>query len=272
MSTCAPSESVTTGESLPLDLQADDTLNEVFMSVDLTNRGTVGCCYFVARDEKLFFMEDIQCGDVDVIDALRMYIDPTVILVSTKIDDAVIERFDPEGRSGSSVSGDNDQFRLPFLLEVRPPSEYSYDVARSKLVNLHLGEEYGTRLRFNIPGELGANEHDEGNIAGKQGQLLRLAGWVDVDSQATVSPLSQACARPTNVCLGWLCWCTHLISTAEACGCIPTWRRSCAPDVSRVDLGDVQSSRHNVRQRGHPSFAANSGRRIPSAFSQSRSE
>ncbi|KAH3979586.1 hypothetical protein HBH70_150560 [Parastagonospora nodorum] len=185
-STRAPSESVTTRESLPLDLQADDTLNEVIMSVDLTNRGTVGCCYYTARDEKLFFMEDIQCGDVDVVDALRMYIDPTVILVSTKIDDAVIERFDREGRSGRSVSGDNDQFRLPFLLEVRPPSEYSYDAARSKLVNLRLGEEDGTRVRFNIPGELGANEHDEENIAGKQGQLLRLAGWVDVDSQATV--------------------------------------------------------------------------------------
>lgn len=259
-----------TRESLPDDLKADDTLNEVIMSVDLTTRGTVGCCYYVARDEKLFFMEDIQCGDVDVIDAVRIYIDPTVILVSTKIDEAVIDCFDHEGKIGSSISGDNDQFRLPFLLEVRPPSEYLYDAARSKLVNLRLGEENGPRVRFNIPGERGANEHDEESIAGKQDQLLRLAGWIDVDSQATVSQLSQACTIPTKVCLGWLCWGTHLISTAEACGCISTRRRSCAPDVSRVELGDVQSTRHNVRERGHPSLAADSGRRIPSTFSQSR--
>ena len=47
----------------------DDTLIEVIMAVDMTPRGTVGCCYYVARDEKLYFMEDIQCGDVDVIDS-----------------------------------------------------------------------------------------------------------------------------------------------------------------------------------------------------------
>jgi len=47
----------------------DDTMIEVVMAVDMTPRGTVGCCYYVARDEKLYFMEDIQCGDVDVIDS-----------------------------------------------------------------------------------------------------------------------------------------------------------------------------------------------------------
>lgn len=47
----------------------DDTLNEIIMAVDMTLRGTVGCCYYMARDEKLYFMEDIEYGDVDVIDA-----------------------------------------------------------------------------------------------------------------------------------------------------------------------------------------------------------
>jgi DNA mismatch repair protein MSH5 len=49
----------------------DDTSNEVILAVDLTPRGTVGCCYYVARDEKLYFMEDIQFGEVDVIDARK---------------------------------------------------------------------------------------------------------------------------------------------------------------------------------------------------------
>jgi DNA mismatch repair protein MSH5 len=49
----------------------DDTLGEVIMAVDLTPRETVGCCYYVARDEKLYFMEDIQCGDVDVVDTRK---------------------------------------------------------------------------------------------------------------------------------------------------------------------------------------------------------
>jgi DNA mismatch repair protein MSH5 len=182
-STRAPSESVAQNER-------DDTLNEIIMAVDLSPGATIGCCYYVARDEKMFFMEDIQMSDVDVVDALRMFIDPTVILVSTKIDDTVIDRFDPEAKNGSSVSGDNDQFRLPFLLEVRPPSEFYYDAAKSKLVTLRLEEENGTRVSFNVPGELAAgNRIDDDNVAGQQGQLLRLAGWVDVESRVTVSAI-----------------------------------------------------------------------------------
>jgi DNA mismatch repair protein MSH5 len=52
----------------------DDTLIEVIMAVDMTPRGTVGCCYYVARDEKLYFMEDIQCGDVNVVDSCMFFL------------------------------------------------------------------------------------------------------------------------------------------------------------------------------------------------------
>ncbi|KAF2032567.1 hypothetical protein EK21DRAFT_60557 [Setomelanomma holmii] len=171
------------------DLEGDDdTLNEVIMAVDMTLKGTVGCCYYVARDEKMYFMEDIVVGDVDIVDTLRTFIDPTVILVSTKIDDAVIDRFDPEAKSGACNGCDNDQFRLPFSLEVRPPSEFYYDTARSKLVNLQLGEENGTRVNFNVPGELAAVDHidNDDNAARQQGQLLRLAGRIDIESRVTV--------------------------------------------------------------------------------------
>jgi DNA mismatch repair protein MSH5 len=54
--------------------ESDDTLIEIVMSVDMTPRGTVGCCYYVAKDEKLYFMEDIQCGDVDVIDCRELFL------------------------------------------------------------------------------------------------------------------------------------------------------------------------------------------------------
>jgi DNA mismatch repair protein MSH5 len=53
----------------------------VIMAVDMTPRGTVGCCYYVARDEKLYFMEDIQCGDVHIIDSRMFY--PTDHQVTT---------------------------------------------------------------------------------------------------------------------------------------------------------------------------------------------
>lgn len=66
----------TTAEGLPddgADGEVDhdaDALNEVVMAVDIRGRnGTVGCAYYVARDETLHFMEDMQLGGVDVVDA-----------------------------------------------------------------------------------------------------------------------------------------------------------------------------------------------------------
>lgn len=37
--------------------------------------------------------------------AVRVYIEPTVILVSTKVDDAVIDKFDPDARGGTPELG-----------------------------------------------------------------------------------------------------------------------------------------------------------------------
>lgn len=116
---------------------------------------------------------------------MKTFIDPTVILLSLKIDDAVINRLDPEARSDESSSGTNDQFRLPYLLDVRPPSEFYYDAAKSKLMTLRLGDEDGAQVTFNVPGDhLGG--HNAESAHGQQGQLLRFAGWVDMESRTTV--------------------------------------------------------------------------------------
>lgn len=39
------------------------------MAVDMQQRDTVGCCYYVARDQALFFLEDTTLGGVDVVEA-----------------------------------------------------------------------------------------------------------------------------------------------------------------------------------------------------------
>lgn len=43
-------------------------LDDVVMAVDMTDRHTVGCAYYVAREEKLYFMEDVKLGGADVIE------------------------------------------------------------------------------------------------------------------------------------------------------------------------------------------------------------
>lgn len=47
----------------------EDSLNEVVMAVDIRNKGTVGCSYYVAREEKLYFMEDMKLGGTAVVES-----------------------------------------------------------------------------------------------------------------------------------------------------------------------------------------------------------
>lgn len=47
---------------------------------------------------------------------VKPYIDPTIILVSTRVDDAVIDRLDPELRSRGSVAGDSEQSQSRLLV------------------------------------------------------------------------------------------------------------------------------------------------------------
>lgn len=78
---------------------------------------------------------------------------------------------------------------MPFVLDVRPPSEFSYEVAKSKLTNLKFGQDDDARFAFVVPGDTIAAEgyEDEDSVIGRHGQLLRLAGWVDLESRLTVS-------------------------------------------------------------------------------------
>ena len=46
-----------------------EMLSEVVMAVTLTDRGAIGCAYYVARNETLYFMEDVQMGDANMVDA-----------------------------------------------------------------------------------------------------------------------------------------------------------------------------------------------------------
>ncbi|KAJ4353311.1 uncharacterized protein N0V89_005038 [Didymosphaeria variabile] len=148
------------------------------MAIDLQQKGTVGCCYYVARDEKLYFMEDMKLGGIAAIDALRVYIDPTVVLVSTKIDDAVIEALENLAE---------DRFSLPFLLEVRPPGEFSFDTAVGKLATLRYEDVGASQMNFVVPGDLNLlRDESLENAPGQQGRLLRLAGLVDMESRLTV--------------------------------------------------------------------------------------
>jgi DNA mismatch repair protein MSH5 len=75
-----------------------DAMNEIIMAVDLRDRGTIGCAYYVAREEKLCLMEDIKMGGLDIIDTLKIHVHPTVILISNRSDEKLEEHLNREAR------------------------------------------------------------------------------------------------------------------------------------------------------------------------------
>lgn len=51
----------------------DDALSEVIVALDLRNRETVGCCYYVAREAKLWFLPDVKLGGLETIQIRKLY-------------------------------------------------------------------------------------------------------------------------------------------------------------------------------------------------------
>ena len=91
--------------------EEDDSLNEVMMAIDMRNRDTIGCAYYVARNETLYMLSDVKYGGLEIIEnckfqschpicidvsAVRIYAEPTVVLISTKVDETVDDYLNPE--------------------------------------------------------------------------------------------------------------------------------------------------------------------------------
>jgi len=108
-------EHVRTGGQLdvPSILDEDENLmddsGEVVMAVDIKEKGTVGCCFYIAREERLSILSDVQFGGKDFINmrelalsryvllsadrltiSVKLEINPTTILTSTRAEEATM--------------------------------------------------------------------------------------------------------------------------------------------------------------------------------------
>ncbi|KAL8771108.1 MAG: hypothetical protein Q9209_003279 [Squamulea sp. 1 TL-2023] len=194
------------------------------MAIDVRDRGTVGCAYYVAREEKLYMMQDVNSGGIDIIETceyfsqrnstdaetrqVRLHAQPTVILLSTKSDESVCTYLDPNGGNLNSAAEDGEfrhsyrlstlndanvlavDFASPYLLEVRPSPEFGFESAKSKLSNIRLANHTTSSMSYVTPGDAESYEDyiesNEPDYTGRQGKLLRLSGIVDLESRLTV--------------------------------------------------------------------------------------
>lgn len=87
-----------------LERGLDDDLDQVVMAIDMKECGTVGCCYYVAQEEKLYILGDIRSSGTEAVETclctlvsimpsnlltlvwspVKLEVKPTVVLTSTR--------------------------------------------------------------------------------------------------------------------------------------------------------------------------------------------
>ena len=136
---------------------------------------------------------------------MKLFINPTVVLLSIRTDDSVLNVFESQSQTTASENGtgeasfsfcallmwSGDQPSLPYVFELRPPSEFHYESSLPKLASLQLGRHNITHIRFEVPGALPVvdafetNDHAQ-EYSSQRNQLLRLSATVDLNSRLTV--------------------------------------------------------------------------------------
>ncbi|OJD26055.1 hypothetical protein ACJ73_02570 [Blastomyces percursus] len=162
-------------------------LCQVVMAMDMKERCSVGCCYYVAAEQKLYLLEDITSGGLEAIETLKLDVQPTLLLLSTRADQSTANL----GQTGLGIhtANNDDQFQLPYHLDVRPVQEFNVEVAKLKLASLQFGTSR-SKTRFLVPGDtFSLNQHGDENDLGftdHQGRLLNISGSIDMDNGISI--------------------------------------------------------------------------------------
>ncbi|KAJ9303252.1 hypothetical protein DTO271G3_626 [Paecilomyces variotii] len=167
-----------------IEQEFDEDLDRVVMAVDIRDKGTVGCCYYVAREEKIYLFSDAHVADMTIIETIKLEVKPTVLLASTRADQLVNER------QGGNPDRENTQFNYPWQVDIRPSPEFNYTNARIKLAALETLLEEDESIRFLVPGDgLSYDDQvdaDDVGFTAQEGKLLRLTGCIDLENTISV--------------------------------------------------------------------------------------
>lgn len=79
---------------------------------------------------------------------------------------------------------------LPYQIDVRPSQEFSYEAAKTKLINLESMVTSNGGTSFLVPGDASTYEdeqdHENFGSTNRQGKLLRLSSWIDFENRISV--------------------------------------------------------------------------------------
>jgi hypothetical protein len=121
---------------------------------------------------------------------------------------------------------------MSHVLEIVPNNNFDYNGSRTKLLNLNIGDENGPDVVFQTPGDaLGTDTYGQvaGDHSGRHGRLMKLAGWINIDSIVTVSTRINHLPTLFNylitLALGRMCWRYFIVPPETTRHGIPTRRR-----------------------------------------------
>lgn len=139
---------------------------------------------------------------------VKLDVEPTLVLLSTRADQNT-SSFGRNGQDGHAADNgeyycspcchiarpslticpSDDQFKLPYHLDVRPVQEFNFEGAKLKLANLR-PDTSRDDTRFLVPGDTfspsrNGDENDLG-FTDHQGKLLHLSGSIDMDNHISI--------------------------------------------------------------------------------------
>ncbi|KAI0489521.1 muts domain V-domain-containing protein [Xylaria cf. heliscus] len=167
-----------------LSEESADVMNEIIMAIDMRDRGpqgsTLGCAYYVVLEEALYLLEDVAMASVDLVETLLLHAQPTTVLISARAPESLSQLLT---RGSQDVNGN----RGAYILRNLNSMDFRYEAGRSRLLDLHLGMDGPQSMLYTTvvdDAELEADNYQ--NRGSRQGQLMRLATSINLDSRLTI--------------------------------------------------------------------------------------
>ncbi|GJJ76106.1 DNA mismatch repair protein MSH5 [Entomortierella parvispora] len=154
---------------------------EIILAIHVRGR-TLGCAYYDGQISKLLVMNDLtNCNPLEMIENVKVQLRPTLVLASSRADEALLYaiQFDPSSEETK--------------IEVRPANEFSFGLAKSRLVSVSVYIHRTSRSVSSVSSNVGARESDDWPIHysemdgnAQREALLHLSNVIDLQSTESI--------------------------------------------------------------------------------------
>ncbi|KAI0914150.1 putative MSH5 protein [Ustulina deusta] len=167
-----------------LSEESADAMNEIIMAIDMRDRGprgsAIGCAYYVVLEEALYLLEDVAMAGVDLVETLLLHAQPTTVLISTRAPEPLAQFL---ARGSQDINGNQD-FPGAYILRNLNSTDFRYETGKNKLADLYLGMDGPQSMLYStVVDDTVLEDQSRGS---RQGQLMRLATFVNLDSQLSI--------------------------------------------------------------------------------------